>query len=228
MQSPSLKHIAIICDGNRRWAKNKGLKPIDGHTYAFDKTITSLVDKAIELKIPYLTFWIFSTENWNRPKIEVSGLMKLFRTVFSTKASSFHKQNVKINHIGDISKFDRFIQANIKKWVKKTNDNKTLTLTFAANYGGRDEIIRAIKKIPEDKIKKITEKDFVKYLDTNNIPDPDMIVRTGGDIRLSGFLLWQCQYSEFYFTKTYFPNFDGKKLEEAVREFGERQRRFGK
>jgi undecaprenyl diphosphate synthase len=224
----SLKHVAIICDGNRRWAREQGLLPIEGHNYAFDHTITNLVDTALEIGLPYLTFWIFSTENWNRPKLEVEGLMRLFRSVFSKKAEEFYKKNVRINHIGEISKFEPIIQDNIKKWVEKTKDNKQLTLTFAANYGGRDEIVRAIKKLKQEDVSSLSENNFSNWLDTRNIPDPELIIRPGGEIRLSGFMLWQCQYSELYFSKVKFPDFKGDELKKAIEVFDQRTRRFGK
>jgi undecaprenyl diphosphate synthase len=225
----NLQHVAIVCDGNRRWAKEKGMNPWDGHRYAIEKTLSQIIDKALELKIPYITFWVFSTENWDRPKAEIKYLMQLFRQLFS-KSKEFMEKNVKVKHIGYLPKFNKFIQQNIIKLINLTKKNSALTVTFAANYGGRDEIVRAIKKMYKGgfDIKKLTEKNFHKFLDTNGTPSPELIIRTSGEQRLSGFLLWQSQYSEFYFPKVNFPDFNGNELEKAVLEFQNRQRRFGK
>lgn len=223
-----LQHIAIICDGNRRWAREKGLPPITGHTYAFEKTFDNLVNKAIEIGLPYLTFWIFSTENWDRSKTEINWLMKLFRQGFK-RLNKYDKQKVKFRHIGDPTRLPQDVQVELSKLIEKTKNNQGLTLTIAANYGGRDEVIRAVKKIVASgfDISKLNEKNFAQFLDTSEIPDPDFIIRTSGELRMSGFMTWQNQYSEFYFPATKFPDFDGEELIKAIEEFKKRQRRFG-
>lgn len=227
------QHVAIICDGNRRWAKQRKLGVLRGHKYAFNRTVSDLADTCIALGIPYVTFWVFSTENWNRPKLEVDGLMNLFRSTFNEKAEEFHKKNIKINHIGELSGFDQDIQEKILESLEKTKNNTALTVTFAANYGGRDELVRSIKKYvrslksPDD-VSKLTSTDFSHYLDTDDLPDPDMVIRTSGERRLSGFLLWQIEYAELFFPEFHFPDFTGERLVELVDEYQKRQRRFGK
>lgn len=229
----TIEHIAIVCDGNRRWAKEQGLGVLKGHTHAFNQTVSDLADTCLELQIPYLTFWVFSTENWHRPKLEVDGLMNLFRSTFSEKAKEFDKKNIKINHIGDVSKFDIDIQEKITESIEKTKTNSGLTVTFAANYGGRDEIIRATSKYvaavkhgAEDPAQLKTDI-FAQYLDTKDMPDPDMVIRTSGEQRLSGFLLWQIEYAELFFPTFHFPDFTGERLKDLVEEYQERHRRFG-
>lgn len=213
------KHIAIIMDGNRRWAKAKGMPAIAGHAFAVDKVVENLIEAAGEMGVEYLTLWAFSTENWGREKDEVSGLMNLFRKALMTKVDKFIQKGARLKMIGDITKFSPDIQEGMKQAMKKSEGNTKITVTFALNYGGRDEITRAVEKGGVE---------FEKYLDTAGMPDPDLIIRTGGDKRLSGFLMWQAAYSELYFTDTLFPDFDKTKLEEAVEEYQGRQRRFGK
>ncbi len=187
-----------------------------------------LVDAGIKNKIEYLTLWAFSTENWNRDKKEVDDLMTLFKEMFKKNAKRLHEKGVRILHIGDLSKFDQDIQNSVNFWIKETKNNKKISVVFALNYGGRDEIIRAIQRIRKLENQKISEKEFSKLLDTKDIPDPDIIIRPGGEKRLSGFLLWQSQYSELYFTDTLAPDFKTKELEEVIKDFKNRQRRFGK
>ena len=227
------KHVAIIMDGNRRWARKQGLPVLRGHWVAAEKVIEPLVEKAAEMGISYLTFWAFSTENWKRAKEEVEGLMRIFRYLLSKKIERLNKKGVRILTIGDLTKFPKDIQRRIKEGVEKTKDNKKITVIFALNYGGRDEIIRAINRWrSSSKLKaqssKLKEEEFGEYLDTREIPDPDLIIRTGGEMRLSGFLLWQSQYAELYFTKVLFPDFTPKELEKAILEYQKRERRFGK
>ena len=233
-------HLAIIMDGNRRWAKKQSLPVLEGHRVAAEETIESLVEKASEVGISYLTFWAFSTENWQRVKKEVNGLMSIFRKLLAKKIEKLHQKGVRVLTIGDLSKFPQDIQKGIKNGIEKTRDNKKITVVLALNYGGRDEIIRAIEKWrSKSEIRpacqqgrnpksEITEEEFVKYLDTSKIPDPDLIIRTGGEKRLSGFLLWQSEYSELYFTKVLFPDFNPQEFEKAIFEYQKRQRRFGK
>jgi len=220
-------HIAIIMDGNRRWAKSKNLSPIKGHQYAADKTIEPLVETAAKLNIKYITFWAWSTENWKRNKNQVKAIMHLFQNEITKSTQRLNKKQVKINIIGDISKFSPQIIKGIKKGADDTKLNTKITATFALNYGGRDDILRAVNKLIAKNDKPLTQKDITNTLDTKNLPDPDFIIRTGGEQRLSGFLLWQSQYSELYFTPTLFPDFTPKQLLKAINEYKKRQRRFG-
>jgi len=230
MQNNIPAHIAIIMDGNRRWAKARKLSPIIGHRYASQKIIEPLIKKAAELNVKHLTLWVWSTENWQRQPRQVKAIMNLFRRQLKQTTKRLREKGVKINVIGDISKLPQDIQKSIKKGIEETKNCKKITVTFALNYGGRDEIIRAVKKIIKAKksVSSLNQKTFSSYLDTSNLPDPDLIIRTGGEKRLSGFMLWQTQYAELYFTNTLFPDFTPQKLEKAVKEFKTRQRRFGK
>ena len=224
-------HIALIMDGNRRWAKSKGLLSIEGHRRAATTVLPQLIKKAAELGIQYLTFWAMSTENFQkRSKWELNGLFTLMKVVYRLKIKEIQKNEIKIKIIGNISKFPQDIQDLIARVVKETANNTKGTLIFALNYGGRDEIIRAIDQMQKSKFKdqSLTEEDFAKYLDTAGVPDPDLIIRTGGEKRLSGFLPWQGVYSELYFTDLYFPDFDEKELMRAIADFQQRKRRYGK
>lgn len=220
------QHIAIIMDGNRRWAKERGLPVLAGHQRVADKILEPLVEHAAKRGIKYITFWAWSTENWQRTQGEITGIMRIFRHVIHRRWSRLHKKGVRIHIIGDISKFDSDIKTSLMNVMEQTKDNQRITAIFALNYGGRDEILRAIKRLLADS--KLTEKDFSQLLDTVGIPDPDLIIRPGGEQRLSGFLLWQSQYSEFYFPSWYMPQFSPVKLDEVLKEFAQRKRRFGK
>jgi undecaprenyl diphosphate synthase len=227
-------HVGIIMDGNRRWAKAKGLPAIAGHAYAVEKTVEALIERAGELGVGYLTMWAFSTENWGRAEEEVAGLMNLFRKAIETKAGKFIKKGARLRVIGDMSRFSPDIQEGMKRVMRESEKNNKIAVTFALNYGGRDEILRAIKKMhekiqnPKSKIQNLDTNYFASFIDTAGMPDPDLIIRTGGDYRLSGFLMWQAAYSELYFTETLFPDFTPEKFEEAIGEYQRRQRRFGK
>lgn len=229
----ALKHVALIMDGNRRWAKLHKLPSFIGHRKG-EERIEPIVDAAIATGINYLTFWAFSTENWNRSEKEVSFLLNLYRHNLHKKIDGYHKKNVKINIIGNIGMFPTDIQKKSREWMKLTKDNARITVNFALSYGGRDEIIRAINKLSDNitmkqyNNEKITMDIFEKYLDTAGQPDPDLIIRTGGEQRLSGFLLWQSQYSELYFTQKYWPEFTPGEFKKAIEEYLKRQRRFGK
>lgn len=224
------KHIAIIMDGNRRWAKNNKLQALQGHSYVADHVIEPLVDRCIELGIPYLTLWAFSTENWKRDQQEVDGLMKLFRNAFAKSVQDLHKKGVRLKIIGDIDAFPPDIAKQAKEWVEISKNNTKITVSFALNYGGRDEILRGVKKYLAEGnvINDLTEEKFSAYLDTAGIPDPDLIIRPGGEQRLSGYLPWQGVYAELYFTKILMPDFSPIELDKAVEEYQNRQRRFGK
>jgi undecaprenyl diphosphate synthase len=226
------RHVAIIMDGNRRWAKQHGLQVLQGHDYVSEKVIEPLVDKAIELGIEYLTLWAFSTENWKRDQEEVGGLMQIFRKGLERNTQKLFEKGVKLQAIGNLEKFPADIKDGVDKMIAKTAQNEKNTVTFALNYGGRDEILRAIKKaanlIKEEQPGEFGEAQFSSYLDTAHMPDPDMIIRPGGEKRLSGYLPWQAVYAELYFTDVLMPDFSPAELEKAVTEFTTRKRRFGK
>ncbi len=220
-------------DGNRRWARKYGLKILAGHEKVAFGVIEPLIKRCIELEIPYLTLWAWSTENWERDKKEVAGIMKIFKKGLEKSVERFYKMGVKLRVLGDLSKFDKDIREGIAKWVEASKKNKTITLSIAINYGGRDEILRAIKKLRENskfeiRNSKITEKDFAQFLDTAGMPDPDLIIRTGGARRLSGLMPWQSIYAELYFTETLMPDFSPQKLDQAIIEYSQRERRFGR
>jgi undecaprenyl diphosphate synthase len=227
--SKPLNHVAIIMDGNRRWAKNKGLSSVKGHYQAAEKVIEPLIEECVKQKIPFVTFWAFSTENWKRDKKEITELFKIFRFALGGLAQKFIKKGAKLRILGDLNRFPKDIAKKSLEMIQKSRGNTQITVTFALNYGGRDEILRAVKKIVKEKIPstKISEDLFASYLDTQGIPDPDLIIRTGGDKRLSGYLPWQSVYSELYFTDTLFPDFTPEKLKEALGSFTKRNRRFG-
>ncbi len=222
-------HVAIIMDGNRRWAKSKGLPAIAGHAYAVEHTTEELIERAGEMGVKYLTMWAFSTENWGRAEEEVAGLMNLFRKAIETKAGRFIAKGARLRLIGDMSRFSEDIQMGMKRVIAESEKNEKITVTFALNYGGRDEIKRAVNRLVSDSAgQQAGISDIEKYLDNAGMPDPDLIIRTGGDYRLSGFLMWQAAYSELYFTDTLFPDFTPEKFEFAIEEYQKRQRRFGK
>ncbi|MEK7597368.1 MAG: polyprenyl diphosphate synthase [Patescibacteria group bacterium] len=218
------KHVAIIPDGNRRWAKEKGKPTTEGHRYAAQTTLPNLINELIKLEIKYFTFWALSTENLiGRTKEELSHLFNLIRISLKSKYKEFKEKKIRLKIIGNLIKLPEDLQKEAYKITKETMNNKKITIVLGLNYGGRDEIIRAIKKG-----KKVTKENFSDYLDTAGIPDPDLIIRTGGEKRLSGFMLWQSEYSELYFSDLYFPDFTPKELEKAINSYSERQRRFGK
>lgn len=226
---PTLNHVAIIMDGNRRWAKNRGLSAVEGHAYAAESVIEPLIEECVKQKIPYVTFWAFSTENWKRDQEEIDGLMKVFRSALGPLAARFLKKGAKMRLLGDINRFPKDIAKKTLDLINNSKANTAITVTFALNYGGRDEILRAVKKVIQDKVKPadLTEEKFASYLDTAGIPDPDLIIRTGGEQRLSGYLPWQAVYAELYFTPLLFPDFTPKELNQALTEFRNRDRRFG-
>jgi len=228
MESP-LKHLAIIMDGNRRWAKARGLDPVKGHEQAAKNAIEPLIEKCVDLGIPYVTFWAFSTENWKRDKEELKGLFDVFRFALGSLAIRFIKRGARLRILGDINRFPKDIAKKSLEMISKSSKNHKITVTFALNYGGRDEILRAVKKIITEKIpvEKIDEPLFSSYLDTAGIPDPDLIIRTGGEKRLSGYLPWQSVYAELVFTPTLFPDFTPNELALAIDDFLGRDRRFG-
>ena len=223
-------HIAIIMDGNGRWAKQRKKNRIYGHNQA-KKSVKECVEYCVEHKIKFLSLFTFSTENWNRPKLEVKALMKLLNTVIKDEINHLIEQNIKIKVIGDISKIPKKTEINLKKAIDKTKNNSGLTLILAINYSGKWDILNATKKILLDKnlinLKIFNYNIFENYLTTANIPEPELIIRTSGEHRISNFYLWQAAYSELFFTDILWPDFNKKELNNAIFEFQNRERRFG-
>ena len=223
------RHVAIIMDGNGRWAKERGISRNEGHKKGSEvvKKITSYAEK---LGIEYLTVYAFSTENWKRPQEEVDGLMKLLRGYLKNHIKDAKKNNAKFKVIGDRLGLPEDIQHQIKELEHITKDKSGICINIAINYGGRDEIIRACKKMIETGIeaKDLNEQIFEHFLDTDEIPDPDLMIRTSGEMRTSNYLPWQLAYSEFYFTPCLWPDFTTKEFDKALEEYGNRKRRFGK
>ena len=229
IKDTNLEHIAIIMDGNRRWAKEHFLPSMMGHKKGVDalKKITRACE---DFGVKYLTLYAFSTENWNRKKEEVDFLMDLLATTLKSELDELNQNNVKMNFIGDLRALNQNLQDILEKSIEVTKNNTGVVLTVAINYGARDEIIHAIKNIIKDgkKEDEITQELVSNYLYTKNIPDPDLLIRTSGEKRISNYLLWQIAYSEIYVTDTYWPEFNKEKLAQAIIEFGLRQRRWGK
>jgi|TARA_B100001079_G_scaffold34843_1_gene26452 undecaprenyl diphosphate synthase len=223
-------HIAIIMDGNGRWAKQRNKNRIYGHNQA-KKSVKECVEYCVEHKIKFLSLFTFSTENWNRPKLEVKALMKLLNIVIKEEINHLIKQNIKVKVIGDISKIPEKTEINLKKAIDKTKNNSGLTLILAINYSGKWDILNATKKILLDKnlinLKIFNDNIFENYLTTANIPEPELIIRTSGEHRISNFYLWQAAYSELFFTDILWPDFNKKELNNAIFEFQNRERRFG-
>ncbi|MBI5151542.1 MAG: di-trans,poly-cis-decaprenylcistransferase [Candidatus Pacebacteria bacterium] len=226
----NIKHIAILMDGNRRWAKAKGLGAVNGHEYVVNHVIEPLVDRCIELGIPYLTMWAFSTENWDRDRNELEAIMQLFRMAFEKKVEDLHRKGVRLRILGEIEKFPKDIAKQAKRWVEISKNNTKITVSFALNYGGRDEILRAVRKLVASGVnaEQVTEQAISLNLDTTDVPDPDLIIRPGGQFRLSGFMAWQSVYSELYFTPVLMPDFTITEFDKALEDYGNRKRRFGK
>lgn len=227
------KHVAIILDGNGRWAKKRMLPRNMGHIQGA-KTVEKICEDAAHMGIKYLTVYAFSTENWNRPESEVSALMKLLRNYLEDCIKTANDNDMCVRIIGEKSRLSEDIRLRIEELEEATKDNPGINFTIAINYGSRDEMIRAMKKMNKDimdgKLSEndITESTFNSYLDTWELPDPDLIIRTSGEERVSNFLLWQLAYSEFYFTDVLWPDFDKKELEKAIKKYNSRERRFGK
>ena len=226
------EHVAIILDGNGRWAKKKGMPRNYGHTVGA-KNVETVCQAADELGIKYLTLYAFSTENWNRPESEVAALMKLLESYLKNCIRTADKNNMRVRVIGEITALSEKFQQRIRELEEASAKNTGLNLTIAINYGSRDEMLRAMKHMYADlKDGKITEEAvneqmFSSYLDTKDLPDPDLLIRTSGEQRLSNYLLWQLAYSEFYFTDVPWPDFHKKELELAVEAYNKRDRRFG-
>ena len=226
------QHVAIILDGNGRWAKAKGMPRNYGHAQG-SKNVERICEEAWRMGIKYLTVYAFSTENWNRPEDEVAALMKLLRNYMKTCLKTAAKNDMKIRVIGDITRLDEDIRSRIIELEEATKNNGGLNFQIAINYGSRDEIIRAVKKLAGDCVngtvdpEQIDEKMFEHYLDTHDIPDPDLLIRTSGELRLSNYLLWQLAYTEFYFTDVPWPDFTKEELKKAIEQYNARDRRYG-
>ena len=227
------EHIAIIMDGNGRWAKERSLPRIAGHREGIN-SVREITRICGEIGVKYLTLFTFSTENWNRPKKEVNALMMLLLSTIKNEIKELHKNNVKFSAIGNISVLPKGTINGIKEGIELTINNSGLNLILALNYGSRQEILNAVKNIVEeaktgniDSIS-IDEKLFSSFLDTKTLPDPDLLIRTSGELRISNFLLWQSAYTEMYLTDTYWPSFREEELLKAILDFQNRERRFGK
>jgi undecaprenyl diphosphate synthase len=227
------QHIAVIMDGNGRWAKGKGAARIFGHRNAVE-AVRQVTEGCGELGVRYLTLYAFSTENWGRPKEEVDGLMELLVNTINTEIDSLHKNNVRLRTIGDISHLPMYCQNNLAEAIESTKNNTGLTVLLALSYSGRWEIIQAVKHLVEDvkkgtlAMEEITESSFNSYLETAGVPDPELLIRTSGELRISNFLLWQIAYTEIYITATLWPDFRKEDLYEAICAYQKRERRFGK
>lgn len=226
------QHVAIIMDGNGRWAKAKNLPRTMGHKAGVE-SIRRVIKEADKLGVKYITLYAFSTENWKRPKDEVNALMKLLVQYLRSEVSELHRNKVVLRVLGDITALADECRKEIEESIELTKNNTGLVLNFAFNYGGRDEIIRAVKNVVDDvqegKINKenITQELFANYLYTKDSPDPDLIIRPSGEQRLSNFLLWQCAYSEFWYSNINWPDFSEKDLQQAIYDYQNRDRRFG-
>lgn len=239
MKSPT--HIAIVMDGNRRWAQQRGLPALEGHRAGL-KSMRSTMEYLGDRHLKYLTIYGFSTENWNRSPDEVTGLFQLFTKVLNRESSELNKRGVRLRHLGRLEQLPPDAQLAINRAVELTKNNAGMTLNFAINYGGRQEILdavgrlvnevtlsAAVRLIADDEApsRQIDEASFSRHLYTDGIPDVDLLIRTGGDLRLSNFLIWQSAYSEYYFTPVLWPDFNEKELEKALLSYSQRQRRFG-
>lgn len=227
------QHVAIILDGNGRWAKGKGMPRNYGHAQG-SKNVERICEESWRMGIKYLTVYAFSTENWNRPKDEVDALMKLLRNYMKTCLKTAEKNRMRVRVIGDKSGLDDDIRNRIEELEKASDKNDGLNFQIAINYGSRDEMLRAMRKMAEDvKEGKVLPEQidgplFESYLDTYGIPDPDLLIRTSGELRLSNYLLWQMAYTEFYFTDVLWPDFTKEELEKAILQYNNRDRRYGK
>jgi undecaprenyl diphosphate synthase len=222
------RHVAIIMDGNGRWAKARGLPRLAGHR-AGTENLRPILEACAEFKIEILTIWAFSTENWQRPDIEVQGLLRILERMIQRELQELHKQGVQLRHIGRLDRLPKRIQKQVLDAIALTKDNDRIVLNVAFDYGGRAEIARAVQRIvragiPADQV---DEELLSQHMYTAGQPDPDLIIRTGGELRTSGFMLWQSAYSEYYITPTFWPDFDREELSRALDAFCQRDRRFG-
>jgi len=225
MNNIAPSHIAIIMDGNGRWAKERNLKRTSGHS-AGAEVIRNITTHCSNIGVKYLTLYAFSTENWKRPKLEVEFLMKLLEKYLKQELPIYIENNIKLRTIGDTSRFSKSLQKVIKDTEEKTKNGTKLTQVLALNYGSKDEIVRAVKRLNEKKLE-VNEENIEANLDTNGMPNVDILIRTSGEVRLSNYLLWQNAYAEMFFTSTYWPDFNKNELDDIVNDFNNRERRFG-
>ncbi len=222
-------HVAIIMDGNGRWAKQRDLPRNEGHRAGVEN-MRRVLESAVEFGVKVMTIYAFSTENWGRPEDEVRGLLGIFEQVLAREVTELHKNGVKLRHLGTLDGISDKMKEAVQGAIELTKHNDRITLNIAFNYGGRAEILRAIARMIQDRVppERLDEKLFESYLFTAGMPDPDLIIRTAGEMRLSNFLIWQAAYAEYYSTPTYWPAFDKQELYQALVAFSQRQRRFGK
>jgi undecaprenyl diphosphate synthase len=222
------RHVAIIMDGNGRWAQARGLPRLAGHR-AGTENLRPILEAAAEFGIEILTIWAFSTENWRRPEVEVRGLLRILRRMIRRELRELHRQGVRLNHIGQLDRLPESLRAQVREAIELTKENDRIVLNVAFDYGGRAEIVRAVRRIIQEGIpaEAVDEDLLSSYMYTAGQPDPDLIIRTGGELRTSGFMLWQSAYTEYYITPTFWPDFGRQELRQALVEFGHRDRRFG-
>lgn len=223
------QHVAIIMDGNGRWAQSRGLPRLAGHR-AGTENLRVIIEACVEFGVKYLTIYAFSTENWARPPAEVRGLMRILEDMLDRQLDELDAKGVQIRHIGRLERIRPALQEKIVQSVERTKNNPRLVLNVAFNYGGRDEIVHAIQRIIRDGVKPedVTPELVSRYLYTAGIPDPDLIIRTSGELRVSNFLIWQGAYAEWYITPTYWPDFNKEEFRKALEEYKRRDRRFGR
>ena len=214
-------------DGNGRWAKKKGLSRIEGHKEGVE-SVREIISFCSKKKIQFLTLFTFSEENWSRPKKEVIALMKLLVKSLKNEASSLKKNNIKLSVLGNINKIDPYTRKILNNTIESTKNNDGLHLNLAISYGSRQEIVNAVNKIILNKIKKVSIDEFSKYLYTKDVPEPDLLIRTGKENRISNFLLWQIPYTEIYFSNSFWPDFNEEEMEKILKDFDKRERRFGR
>jgi undecaprenyl diphosphate synthase len=221
-------HIAFIPDGNGRWASRRGLARLSGHR-AGVKAINALIRALHAKNIPFVTLYAFSTENWCRPETEVNGIFGILEEIIGKESAELHKNGIRIRHIGSLDKLSPGIQKSIRESVALTAANTGMTLTIALNYGGRDEILHAVRRMVADGVKSeaINDESFRRYLYAADLPDVDLVIRTGGEMRISNLLIWHTAYAEYYFTPVLWPDFDAAELDKALESYSLRQRRFG-
>ncbi len=221
-----LEHVAIIMDGNGRWATQRGLKRSDGHLAGVDR-LRDIIDAAEKLDINYLTLYAFSTENFNRPEAEKNFLFKLIGKYFNAEINEFIRRGARIRFLGDKSLFSKPIQIILNKAEQMTKDNDKINVNFALGYGSRQEIIHAVNRMIKDGVEEVNDEVLSSYLYTSGMPDPDLLIRTSGEVRISNFLLYQIAYSELYFEKKYWPDFSAEDLKRIVDDYSNRKRRYG-
>lgn len=222
------RHVAIIMDGNGRWAKAHGLPRLEGHR-AGTENLRRIIRASAKLGIQYLTFYAFSTENWSRPKAEVTGLMRILAEVIDKEIKELHEEGARLIHIGHLEGLAKSLQKKVRGAIELTKDNQGITILLAFNYGGRDEIVTAVKNMLKDQVdpEDVDVELVSNYMFTKGIPDPDLVIRTSGELRTSNFLTWQSVYSEWYFPDVYWPDFDEAALQKAVEVYASRERRYG-